>query len=148
MKALQENLLKEAAACFKDARKNIYHGAALLYEIRENHSWEGQYSSFTDYIESECQLSHGFVSKLLTAWQYYVIDGSQRTTALYDIDYEKLYLATKLPKGTPEQRLVKAREWTRRDLKDALAEDENGDNCIHPEDKRVTICGICHTRVG
>lgn len=146
MSEISTSVLAEAAACFKDARKSVYEGAALLYQIHENNVWEGRYSSFSEYVEQECQISKSYASKLLQAWRFYVIEGGVSKSSLVGIDADKLYLATKLPSGTVEQRMVKAREWNRDDLRAELST-VDGVECVHPDDKRVIICGICGKRV-
>lgn len=147
MTKLSTTILSDAAACFNSARKNVYAGAALLYQIQEHNLWEGKYSSFSEYVEQECQIGKSQASKLVQAWKYYVVDGGVPQGKLTGIDADKLYLAAKLPTGTVEQRLVKAREWNRDDLRAELST-VDGKECEHPEDKRVTICGICSKRVG
>jgi hypothetical protein len=141
---LSVELLKEAAQCFHDARRNVYDGARLLYRIYEEKLWEGQYSSFSEYTETECQLSKGYASKLLQSWQYFVVDGGFSAKQLHNIDAEKLYMALKLPDGTPEQRLVKAREWSRDDFRAELSSKE-GVDC--PCDVTIRICTKCGKRV-
>lgn len=145
-KELSVEILKDAADCFKSARRNVYEGAKLLHRIYEENYWEGQYSSFGEYVETECQLSKGYASKLLQAWQYYVVDGGVSPRNLESVDAEKLYLALRLPDGTPEEKLVKAREWSRDDFRAEL-HSKDGVDCSHPEEKQVTICGICQKRV-
>ena len=140
-------ILKDASVAFHNARRSVYDGVRLLYIIHEENLWQAQYSAFGEYVEQECQISAGHASKLISLWKFYVVEGGVHQKQLVGIDADKLYLAAKLPTGTIEQRLVKAQEWNRRDLKDALAEDENGVDCQHPEDKRVVICGVCQRRV-
>lgn len=146
MNELSTNVLRDAAQCFQNARRSVYEGAALLYRIRKESLYEGQFSSFGEYIETECQLSPGYVSKLLTAWEYYVVEGGVSPRNLEGVDAEKLYLATKLPAGSTEQRFIKAHEWSRRDLRDELST-KDGKECEHPAESRVTICGVCSKRV-
>lgn len=147
MTELSTQVLTDAAECFQNARRSIYEGAALLYRIREENLYEGQFSSFGEYVEQECQLSKGYASKLLQAWEYYVIEGGVSPRNLQGVDAEKLYLAIKLPTGTPEQRFIKAHEWSRQDFRDELST-KDGLDCAHPEDKRVILCGVCLKRVG
>lgn len=142
-----QTVLKEASDCFKNARRSVFEGVELLFCIQKETLYDGAYTSFWEYVEQECQLSRGQASKLLQSYEFYVLKGGVSHAKLTDIDPEKLYLALKLPTGTVEQRLVKAREWNRRDLQDALSEDENGGQCTHPADKHVTICGVCQRRV-
>lgn len=145
-------LLKNGADCFNAARKNLYAGAAILYEIEQTKAWEGSYSSFTEYVEQQCQLSKGFASKLLQSWKFYVVDRGVSHAKLEGVDAEKLYLSTKLPQETltgirsPDDMLLIAREWSREDLRAELST-HDGKECDHPEDKRVILCGCCGKRV-
>lgn len=140
------DLLTEAADCFHDARKSIMAGASLLYEIYQTNAWEGRYSSFTEYVEQECQISKGMASKLIQTWRYYVIEGGVSQAKLEGVDAEKLYLATKLNSGSPQERIVMAREWNRDDFRAELST-IHGVECQHPDEKRVTLCGVCGKRV-
>lgn len=140
----QTTILDQAAQCFTSARRNIYEGTALLYRIDQEKSWEGQFSSFGEYVEQECQLSQGYASKLLQSWKFYVIDGGLSQAKLNGVDAEKLYLALKLPDGTPEKRLIQAQTLSRQELRAELAE-KDGEDCQH--EQTVTICSRCHQRV-
>lgn len=146
MTKVSATILKDAASAFKLARGNVYEGARLLYQIQETNAWEGQFSSFAEFVEQECQIGKSQASKLTQMWKFYIIDGGMNKNQLVGIDSDKLYLAAKLPTGTIEQRLVKAREWNRQDLRDALAEDENGVDCVHTE--TIQLCKKCGKRVG
>lgn len=137
-------LLKEAATCFTEARKNVYDGTALLYEIQQKEAWEGMYSSFSEYVEQECQLTRGYASKLIQAWEFYVVNGGVPKRQLVGIDAEKLYLSTRLPSGSVEQRLVRAVEWNREQLRAELAVTD-GKECEH--DRYVKVCVSCGKRV-
>lgn len=147
MSITPRTVLKQAAGFFKDARRSIYEGAALLYKIEQEKLWEGAYSSFTEYVEEECQLSRGFASKLLQVWKYYAIEGGVLPQNLSGVDSDKLYFAMRLPSGTVEERLVKAREWNRGDLRAELSTTEDGD-CQHPEESRIILCSKFGKRVG
>lgn len=146
MMQLVTTILGDAAKCFKHARQNLYEGAALLYKIKEENLWDGKYSSFGEYVEQECQISAPRASQLTQMWKYYVIDGGVSKNRLVGIDVDKLYLAAKLPKGDMEQRLVKALEWNRDDLRAEL-HTVDGVECAHPKEKQVIICGCCGKRV-
>lgn len=142
------DLLDKAADCFTAARKNIYDGAKYLYEINETNAWEGRYSSFSEYVEQECQISKGFASKLLQVWKFYVIDRGATPRSIEGVDAEKLYLATKLPqddKRSSTDLITIAREWNREDFRAAIT--PAVDNCDHPPECRVTLCTQCHSRV-
>lgn len=141
-----QELLKDAAQCFKEARKNIYEGAALLYQIDESKAWEEHYSSLSEYVEQECQISRGFASKLLTLWRFYVIERGVAQKNLHGIDYEKLYMAIKLPQasGPSENLLTIAREWNREDIRAELSTTD-GKECEHG--KTIRLCTNCGKRV-
>jgi len=139
-------LLTDTATCFKMARKGIYEGTRLLYQVRETNAWEGAFSSFSEYVEQECQISRSGASKLLQVWEYYVLEGRVSQLNLEGVDSEKLYMALKLPTGTAEEKLLKAREWNREDLRAELYT-TGGNDCEHPSENRVTICGQCSKRV-
>lgn len=147
MNNLSKTILHDCSEAFKAARRSVYEGAALLYQIQQENAWEGHFSGFSEYVEQECQLSKGYASKLLQAWEFYVIEGGVSPRNLVGVDAEKLYLATKLPSGSVQQRFVKACEWSRSDFRDELASSE-GVDCGHPDEKRVIICGQCSRRVG
>jgi hypothetical protein len=146
-------LLDRCSEAFKSVRTSLYEACAYLYQIEQNGAWEGKYSSFSEYVEQECQISRGQASKLLTVWRYFVIERGVSQAKLEKIDAEKLYLATKLPQETfsgvrsPDDLLTIAREWSRQDFRDELASHE-GVDCGHPEGKRIVLCGICSKRVG
>ena len=136
-------ILDDCSRAFKGARERVVEAMRLLYQIDQTNAWEGKFSGFSEYVEQECQISRGQASKLLAVWKYYVIDGAVSHAKLKAIDPEKLYLAIRLPTGTPEQRLVKAHEWNREDFRAELSTVEEH-NC---QDFRVTICTKCHARL-
>lgn len=142
-KELSQDILGECAEAFKLARKGVYSGAALLYRIEQENLWEGRFSSFSDYVESELQISKGFASKLLQSWKFYVITNGVSPRNLEGVGEEKLYLALKIP-GTAEEKLVRAREWTRRELQDEAAS-KDGVDCEHPD--TILICATCSKRI-
>ena len=137
-------IIEKTIGCFKDARQRVAEGMQYLYEINKSDIWDnGQYSSFTDFVESGCGISRGFASRLLSIYQHYVIEGKVSQGNLFDIDAQKLYLAIKLP-GSPSNQLIKADTLTRRELQDELASDEFGD-CTH--EHTYTLCSRCHKKI-
>ncbi len=131
------NPLEECAQSFKNARGSIYEGAMKLYAISEQEAWVGQFSSFSEYVELECQISKSYASKLLKSWRFYVVEGGVSQDKLVGTDPEKLYLALQLPSGTPEERLEQAQHLSRNDIKQAVF-DKGGAPCEHPHcDKRL-----------
>jgi len=140
----QTTILTQAAQCFTTARQNIYEGAALLYKINEEGLWKDSFDSFGEYVEQDCQLSQGYASKLLQSWKFYVIEGGLSQAKLSGVDAEKLYLALKLPNGTPEKRLIQAQTLSRQELRAELTE-KDGVDCQH--ETTITICASCHKRL-
>lgn len=138
------NVLEQAATFFQNARRSLIAGAELLYKIRQGNLWEGQYSSFAEYVEDECQISRGQASKLLTVYEHFVITHGVSQRNLEGADMEKLYLATSL-EVEPEQALIRAKTLTRQELRDELSSGPQGD-CAH-DCEHFTLCGRCNRRV-
>lgn len=124
-------VLEKAAGCFCAARKRMAEGSAYLYVISESKLWDnGQYSSFGEFVEQACGISESLSSKLIKVYKYYVVENGVSPLKLANLDSEKAYLAINL-NGQPEHKLLKASEWNRQELKDALAEGPNGEECGH-----------------
>lgn len=136
-------ILKETAELFAKARINLYYAAKRLYEIKEKDLWKGAYSSFGEYVESECQISQSFAAKLIRVHGHYVLEGGVKADQIREVDTEKLYLALRLP-GTPEAQLTRASTWTRSEIKAEIAS-QGGEECSH--ETTVTICAHCHARI-
>lgn len=144
MTQITKNILTATAECFTNARRNVYEGAKLLYQINEEKLWESEYDSFNAFLEQDCQISAGYASKLIQSWKFYVVEGGLSQAKLSHVDAEKLYLALKLPTGSPEKRLTQALTLSRQELRAELAEDENGnEHTCEP----LTICKICNKRL-
>lgn len=139
----QDVVLTEAALCFIQARRNLIEGAAYLYQISTNSLWEGKFSSLGAYVEQECQLSQGYASKLIKAYEHYVVEGGLSQRKIEGTDPEKLYLAIALT-GTPEEQAMKAETLTRSELKQERAMKDDVE-CEHLT--TIHICASCHQRV-
>lgn len=124
-------VLEKAVGCFGAARKRMAEGSAYLYVISESKLWDnGQNSSFGEFAESGCGISEAMASKLIKVYKYYVVDNAISPRKLEELDTEKAYMAINL-NGQPEHKLLKAAEWNRQELKDALAENPDGSDCSH-----------------
>lgn len=124
------DVLVKAAQCFAASRSRMVEGSAYLWHIQEKKLWEGQYSSFGEFVETGCGISETFASKLVKVYRYYHVEHGLSPRKLQEIDTEKAYMAINL-NGQPEHKLLKAAEWNRQELKDALAEGPNGEECGH-----------------
>jgi hypothetical protein len=94
-------------------------------------------------VESECQISASYASKLVKTYEHYVIQGGLSHAKLKATDPEKLYLAIAL-KGSPERQAVKAETLSRQELK-AETHEVDGKDCEHLT--TIKICANCHARV-
>lgn len=137
-----ETLLKNASDSFRGARKNLMEGAAYLHEIEQTDAWELHYSSFGEFIESECQMSRSAASKLVLTYKFYVLDNGVSPAKLETIGAEKLYAALQL-EGSAEKKLAMAETLSRSELRTEL-KDPN-DTCLHEE--TYTICRSCNKRL-
>ncbi len=140
---LSTTILKDAAACFRDARGNLLEGAKLLHTIYNSQLYLSEYTTFGEYVEDMCQLSPGYASKLIKTYEHYAINGKVSQRNLEHTDVEKLYLAINL-KGTPLQQATKALTLSRSELKSERFE-KDGKDCSH--EIQVTICATCNKRL-
>lgn len=139
-----KNVLAECHDAFLDARKSVFEGIALLWEISEKKLWEqGGYSGLGEYVEQELQLHPTQCSRYLKAYEHYVLKGKVDLARLNSVNPERLYTAMALSL-VPEEQFLRAKTWTVREIKDELASKE-GHDCLHEE--TVTICAACHKRV-
>lgn len=135
-------ILDQAASCFKSAQRSLLRGAKILYQIREDALWEGQHSSFSEYLEERCGMSEGQASKILKAYKHWVLDAGFTQEKLEGIDTEKLYLGIGL-QGNVEDALEKVRLLTRKELKDQITEEVHGEHTHVYGDTRYAKCKIC-----
>lgn len=139
-----EEILAKASDCFKGVRRNILEGSALLHQIYTQDLFKPHYSSFSAYVEQECQIGVSFASKLIKVYEQYVVTGGISVNQIADIENERLYLALQLP-GTLADKVEKARLLTRSELKQERAE-KDGHDCLH-DCEHIKICTKCHARV-
>jgi hypothetical protein len=135
------SILDDTARCFSSARQSLITGAAGLYKIKEESLWQERYGSYAEYLE-DIQVSQGMASKLVSTYQFYVLDNGLSQAKLENIDHEKLYLALKLP-GTAEKKLASAQTLSRQELRQEV-KDPN-EECLH--DNQGTICFDCHKKL-
>lgn len=141
------NILEQCKRSFQDVRANLIEATEALYLIKSEELWKSECSSFGEFCEQELQISQSFASKLLSNWQHYVMDGHLHKDDLVGVDYEKLYLAQRLPTVMIDhftEKLEKAKRWSRSEIKAELAE-KNGEECKH--EHTITICAACNKRV-
>lgn len=136
-------ILDITADLFRDIRKDLITAAKNLHEISTKELWRGKFSSFGEYVESECGVSQSFAAKLTAVWGHYAIEAQITPAELRAVDTEKLYLAMRLPMAAGQQ-LIRAKSWSRSELKAELAS-KGGPECTHPT--TVTICAHCHARI-
>lgn len=137
------DLLQQCAEAFKTAHKSLMVGGAMLYQIKKENLWEADFGSYSAYLDF-IGISDSVASKITTVYEHYVIKGGFSQRKLEEVDYEKLYLATRL-KGEPETQLIQAQTLTRSEIKAELSE-KGGEDCTHPNE--IKICPDCHKRLG
>lgn len=135
------NRLEKTIALFRQIRSGIVEAMQNLYAIHESGEWESKFSSWGEFVESEdgLAISQGFASKLLTVNKHYLIEGGMTPDSIQGIDYEKLYIASKLP-GEPAKQAEMARSLTRLELKET-----KNDDAPH-EPTWVEFCSVCSIR--
>lgn len=134
------NLLDETITIFQTIRSGVVLAMQKLYQVKEEGAWEGKYSSFGEFVEEGLGISQGFASKLLTVNKHYLLEGAVSPEQITGIDYEKLYMASKLG-GRVEEQLAKAKTLSRSELKL-----EKGDEDQHAHEP-ITICRHCSVRL-
>lgn len=133
------DLLARCSEAFKRLRTSVWEAAGLLYQVREENAAGADLRAFSRYVEQDLGVSRGFASKLLKAYEHFVIEGGVSLAKLQGLDHEKAYLATRLG-GSVADQLSKALTLSRNELREEQAEDE-------PHDHRwVTVCSICHVK--
>lgn len=137
------NLLEKTEQLFHSARLSFVEAAAALYEVRETKAWEAEYETWQDYLQT-ISVSQSQASKWLSVFEHYALKGSVSHAKIAGTDVEKLYLATTLT-GTPEEQATKAQLLSRSELRAQRAFEINGKEHEH---EAVTICNICHMRLG
>lgn len=136
-------ILRDCATAFKEVRRTVNGAAKMLWEISEKELWKGQFQSFGEYLERECQISSSFAAKLVRVYGHYVLDNRASERQIEAIDAEKLYLASRLQLPF-DQQLIRASSWSRQELRAELASGGNSE-CTHPS--KIEICTKCHARV-
>lgn len=137
-----QDLLRKCIDTFRATRTKLLEAAAMLHLIKENGSWEGQFSSYSEFVEGGCGLSLGQASKLLQVYEFYVIREGISATELEKVDPERLYLALKLPQGTARARLSSALTLSRQELRQEVA-----DKDTEHQHEPITICAKCGKRL-
>jgi hypothetical protein len=138
----KETLLEKAENALKNVKVSILTAAKYLHEVKATNAFEGRYSSFGEFVESN-GMSQSFAAKLTKVWEYWVEQAKVSPTELKEIPAENLYLAINLP-GNDEDKLAHARTLTRSEIKAELAE-KDGHECEHLT--KITICASCHARI-
>lgn len=142
----QISIPKELPALEKSIYLARYIGTAmdilrpLVYRVFAEKLWEGQFSSFSEYVESPegLNLHQSYGSKLKTTHQHYIVEGGATEEDIKGIALESLYLASKT-EGTIEEQIARARTLSRDELKQDRAEKDN-----HPfeENPNCKVCGL------
>lgn len=136
-----EQLIVETRELLHAVRGSLIHVAQNLYRIKTEGIWEGRASSWSEFCESDLQISQSQASKLLSIHQHFIVDGGLQPEDLIGTDYEKLNAVRKLP-GTVQEQMSIARTLSRKEIRDSFSESIQ---CEHT--KTYVICADCGTRI-
>lgn len=136
------NLLDQTIALFTKVRSSVIEAAAALYEVHEKGVWKEQFATWNDFLD-QCAISPSSASKLMQVYRFYAIEAKVSQRKLAEVDSERLYLALKLPRGTAEERLLKASLLSRDELRQQRIYEDTGADCPHD----IHICAKCHKRI-
>lgn len=134
------NLLEQTKQAFQNVRGSFVEAMIKLYQVKESGQWQSVASSWSEYVESELQISQSVASKLLAVHRHYLIEGGVSHAKLASVDVEKLYMASRL-EGSVDEQLAKAQTLPRRDLRLELNDEEDEPHTHEP------ICRICQIRL-
>jgi hypothetical protein len=136
---LTTTILEEAKEKFGKFRESVVDAMAVLYDVHVGGAWKEVADTWGQYVESELQISQGFASKLLTTYTHYCITNDFAPEKLIGVDYERLYLATKLT-GSPDEQLAKAKTLTRLELR----QEKNDEEPVPHLPEYFEICRVCN----
>jgi len=73
MSNVPSTILETTANLFRAAQIAIFEASSNLYRIKAENLWEGQFSSFGEYVENECGISQSFAAKLCKVYEHFVL---------------------------------------------------------------------------
>lgn len=137
---IQTNLLQEAKEAFANVRGSTVVAMKKLWEVKESEAWKAVAENWSNYVQSELDISEGFASKLIKGYRVFVIESGIDEKYLEGVDSERLYLAAPLiAQGVnPIEALSRAKTLTRAELKQERQEAEP-----HAFELLET-CKVCH----
>lgn len=113
MNDLSTTLIAEIKDLWSTGRKVMVEVASRLQQLRDSDDWKS-YPTFPQFVEAELEIGQSQCSKLLAVADFYLDKYSPEQIG--EVDYEKLYAATRLP-GSVEENLSKAMTLSRGELK-------------------------------
>lgn len=124
----------------------------LLYNIKENRLYEGQWESFDEYCMEFRGMSKSTVSKLIAIYEKFVIQFGFSSTKLQKVGGWAV-LAEALPVVTTKK---EAQDWIDRasvltlvDMRKSVRETKNGipvGECKHKDTYTIRVCRTCGER--
>lgn len=138
-------VLTNLRGLLRQAEKSFLEIGAILYKVRANDSWRGQFDSYESFLE-EARISKSIASVLVKVYTFFILGGGKTFDQLAGLGYSKLYEAIPLLEAGEDIETVvaKVKMLTRSEIKQEVREDFHKD-CDHH--KTITICAECKIRM-
>lgn len=136
MELSTNDLITQTRALLNAARGSLIKVGENLFTLKQQLPPE---LAWADMLRDEFDIGEGQASKLIKIFRVFAFEGGLSPEKLEGIDGERLYLAAGL-EGTPEEKLAKAANLTRSELR-AERQDEEPH-----EYEPLEFCKICHAK--
>lgn len=122
--------------------------AERLYNIYHKNLWQGEWESWDEFV-SECKMSKGTASKLISVYGTYVLTYGMKHEQLAPAGWSGLYelLPTVSNTESAQDAVVKATTLRREEIREEVREHKHG-KCDHPDEAEVHFyqCRNCGHR--
>lgn len=135
--------VEETIALKKQIEGYFIHLAERLYNIREQRLWEGNYTSFVEFLK-DIDLSESTSSKLILIYQTFVLEDGLRVDEIAGVSWTTLYEITRIDDVQARKEFVdNAGVLSRQDTKDAIREYKTG--CTEHDNEPISMfrCKTC-----
>lgn len=122
--------------------------AERLYKIYHENLWQGEWESWDEFV-SECKMSKGTASKLISVYGTYVLAYGMKNEELAPAGWSGLYelLPTVSSAETAQDAVMKASTLRREEIREEVREHKHG-KCDHANEVEVHFhqCRTCGAR--
>jgi len=135
---------QQCIASFQSVRGSQIEAMMRLAAVFAANTWKDKAVSWSEFVESDLQISQSAASKLLRVHEAYLLSGTTTSAQLEGTDIEKLYLAIPLLKENPKGEVIEqARLLSRAELKESIHEAKHGPHTHQFDEKRYGKCYVC-----